>query len=79
MHIIANIPWAAPLILYLPLGGSSARSEAQKFKKISQNQYAERRARGTEPNDLFSHLIEGNKNGQYVKVKIQKIWLTRTV
>jgi hypothetical protein len=64
MHILANVPWICPIAAYLPVGDRKTQKDAVMFKQVSRTQYAERRTRGTEPNDLFSHLIDnGNKTG----------------
>jgi hypothetical protein len=64
-HILANVPWISPIAYILPVS-NNMKEEAYKFKVLGSKQYRERRAPGTEPNDLFSHLIAGNKNGQLV-------------
>lgn len=74
MHIVGSVPWICPLIKYLPLQDAKTKADTEMFKEISQKQYAERRVRGTEPNDLFSHLIEGNKHGQYVNLAMARKW-----
>lgn len=50
------------------------KAEAYKFKLLGEKQYQERRAQGTEPNDLFSHLIAGNKQGQFVPPIALSTW-----
>ena len=34
-----------------------------RFKNLSKDSFHERRIKGTEPDDIFTHIIAGNKDG----------------
>ncbi|OQV00811.1 hypothetical protein CLAIMM_06259 [Cladophialophora immunda] len=63
MHIISSVPWISPVAYLLPFGDADVKKHTAEFRQISKNQYDERRQRGTGPNDLFTHLIPGDKDG----------------
>jgi hypothetical protein len=56
-HFFRNINWLAPLYPFLPKDPSTKDQLAQ-FVKLSSNMYLKRRAMGTEPHDLFTHLLK---------------------
>jgi hypothetical protein len=37
---------------------------AGRFKALSKQSFRERRAKGTEPDDIFSFILAGNKDGE---------------
>ncbi|OQU94366.1 hypothetical protein CLAIMM_00727 [Cladophialophora immunda] len=55
-YLVANIPWISPLVFLFPIPEELRRNTA-KFTELGSKQYEERRAQGTEPNDIFSFLI----------------------
>lgn len=56
---MSSVPWFAPIVSLVPIP-SDVRDQARAFADLGRAQYAKRRQQGTEPNDLFSHLIKGD-------------------
>ncbi|KIW97748.1 uncharacterized protein Z519_01332 [Cladophialophora bantiana CBS 173.52] len=65
-NIISNVPWMSPVAYLLPMN-KDFKEYAGRFKALSKQSYKERRAKGTVPNDIFTHILAGNKDG--VKTK----------
>ena len=59
---LSSVPWIAPMASHLPVP-LDVKEQAQAFAALGRAQYAKRRQQGTEPNDLFSHLIKGDPKG----------------
>lgn len=55
---LSSVPWIAPITSYL-LISADIKTQARAFSALGKEQYRKRRSQGTEPNDLFSHLIAG--------------------
>ncbi|KAJ9606262.1 hypothetical protein H2200_009223 [Cladophialophora chaetospira] len=61
-NIIGNVPWMSPVAYLLPMN-PTFKQYAGRFKSLSSKAFKERRAKGTEPDDIFTHIIAGNKDG----------------
>ncbi|OAG42902.1 hypothetical protein AYO21_02853 [Fonsecaea monophora] len=55
--VVSNIPWISPLAYYFPIS-EEVKQQSIKFRELGSKQYDERRLQGTEPHDIFSHLID---------------------
>ena len=56
---LSSVPWIAPMASILPVP-ADVKTQAHAFSALGKAQYMKRRQQGTEPNDLFSHLIRGD-------------------
>ncbi|RVX71025.1 hypothetical protein B0A52_03390 [Exophiala mesophila] len=65
-NIISNVPWMSPIAYLIPMD-PTFKSLAGKFKALSKASFTERRAKNTEPDDIFTHILSGNKDGQKTK------------
>jgi hypothetical protein len=53
----ASVPWISPLVYWFPIPEETKRKAIQ-FRDLGSKQYEERRVQGTDPNDIFSYLID---------------------
>jgi len=60
--VISNVPWMSPVAYLLPLPKEFKQNAAQ-FKALSKASFVERRAKGTDPDDIFTHILAGTKEG----------------
>ncbi|OAP62019.1 hypothetical protein AYL99_04222 [Fonsecaea erecta] len=61
-NIISNVPWMSPVAYLLPMN-KEFKENAGRFRALSKQSYKERLAKGTEPNDIFTHILAGDKDG----------------
>lgn len=55
--MVANIPWISSIVFLIPMS-EEVKKKASQFRELGSKQYDERRIQGTEPNDIFSYLID---------------------
>jgi cytochrome P450 family 628 len=59
VSIFSHIPWAKQILPFLPMDAKS-KYEAERFQQISGEKFTQRKARGTERDDIFSYLLESD-------------------
>jgi len=62
-NVISHVPWISPIASYLPVK-KDAMENVQKFRALSKRSFQERMAKGTEPDDIFTHILAGDKDGK---------------
>jgi hypothetical protein len=62
-NVISHVPWISPIVSYLPVK-KDAMENVQKFRALSKRSFQERMAKGTEPDDIFTHILAGDKDGK---------------
>ncbi|KAJ9625987.1 hypothetical protein H2204_010286 [Knufia peltigerae] len=61
-NTIGQVPWMSTVSYLLPVD-PEFRKKAQKFTTLSKAIFDERKAKGTEPNDIFSYILASDKDG----------------
>jgi hypothetical protein len=62
--VVSTIPWISPLVHLFPVS-EEVKKQTKQFTEIGAAQYHQRRVKGTEPNDMFTHLIAGAEKEGY--------------
>jgi cytochrome P450 len=63
-NIVSHVPWVSPIASYLPMN-KDLQENVQKFRALSKKSFQERMAKGTEPDDIFTHILAGeDKHGK---------------
>ncbi|KAJ9606266.1 hypothetical protein H2200_009227 [Cladophialophora chaetospira] len=62
----ASVSWLSPFFQWIPIS-QNIKNQTRRSALLARQQYEQRRPQGTEPNDIFSHLLAGNEKQQVTK------------
>ena len=58
--LLASVSWLSPFFQWIPIS-KSIKDQTRRSAFLARQQYEQRRPQGTEPNDIFSHILAGNE------------------
>ena len=61
--LLASVSWLSPFFRWIPIS-KSIKDQTRRSALLARQQYEHRRPQGAEPNDIFSHILAGNKKQQ---------------
>lgn len=61
--LLSSVSWLSPFFQWIPIS-KTVKEQTRRSALLARQQYEQRRPQGTEPNDIFSHILAGNEKQQ---------------